>query len=638
MVAPLSYEVPTPLSGPSALGLTLQIGDVVNVPLSGRNVDGWIVGFEEAAPPGVTLRPINRVVSVGPTSEIIDLCYWAARHWCGRPSTLLKSANPPRRIRQRIQPFKQHSQHTARAGQQHQVPLAADFWDHDGDVFVAEVAPTENIVAVVSSVMATARTLVLIPQVETANRMVRQLRTMGHTVARWPDEWPLARAGANVVGTRPAAFASIENLEAIVVIDEHDPLLQQESSPTWHARDVAVERGRRLGIPTMLLSPIPSLEARFISAGCDSGTADAQQHRLDLETVPTVRRRRGSTARQYWPEVQVIDRRGEDSSRTGLYSPRLVQMMRDTVAANERVLCILNRTGRSQLLICRSCQSMITCSDCGATVRLEDDEHLHCAACGATRPSICAECGATRLVQLRIGVSKAREELEVLLGVEVASLTAQGDISRTASDTRGKSGTTFRDPERYMAVVGTSAALARRSAYSLVAFLDFDQQLLSPGYRTSERAAAQLVAAARLLTATHKPTSHSAQDVLRKATHVRPVVAIQTRMPEHGVIEFIERSDTTPLAQTELERRQLLELPPVRNAAVVGGEASPQFIEQLQQQLGLEIRQRNDQAWMVQADSRDQLIDAISRVERGPGRLRLQIDPFEFPRWTQPAK
>lgn len=638
MVTPLSYEVPTSLSGPTALTSTLQIGDVVNVPLSGRNVDGWIVGFDAEPPEGVSLRPINRVVSVGPTVEVIDMCYWAARQWGGRPSPLLKTANPPRRIRQRIQPLSHTAQITHRVKAHQQVPLAADFWDHDGDVFVAEVAPNEDMVAVVSAVMSQAQTLVLVPQVDMANRTVRQLRSFGHTVARWPEEWPLARAGAHVVGTRPAAFASMEQLEAIVVIDEHDPLLQQESSPTWHAREVVVERGRRLGIPTMLLSPIPSLEARFIAAGFDGGSADAQQHRLDLESVPTVRRRRGSTARQYWPEIQVIDRRGEDSSRTGLYSPRLVQMMRDAVASGERVLCILNRTGRSQLLICRSCQSMITCSDCGATVRLEDDELLHCTQCGATRPSICAECGATRLVQLRIGVSKAREELEVLLGVDVAALTAQGGTAPAPTVGAPIGDAAAVDPERYMAVVGTSAALARRSSYSLVAFLDFDQQLLSPGYRTGERAAAQLVAAARLLTSTRSLSPKNMSRTSHDEASARRMVAIQTRMPEHAVIEFIERGDTTPLAQTELERRQLLELPPVRNAAVIGGEASPAFIYQLQQQLGLQIRQRNDQAWMIQANSRDDLVDAISRVERGPGRLRLQIDPFEFPRWTQSGK
>lgn len=640
MTSPLSYEIPAQLKGPAALSSQLAVGDLVNVPLSGRNVYGWIVGFDDEAPHGVTLRPINRVASVGPSPDIISLCYWTAEQWVGRPSPLLSSASPPKRIQQRIAPFAA----TRSAQQQSMVPLAADFWEQQSNVFVAEVAPTEDLVAVVSSVLSVARTLVIIPNVEFANRMARQLRSRGHTVARWPDEWALARAGASVVGTRPAVFASMDQLEAIIVIDEHDPLLQQESSPTWHARDVAVERGRRHDIPVMLLSPIPSLEARFIAAGVHRGDHEAQTQRLEMETVPTIRRRRGATARHYWPEIQVIDRRGEDSSRTGLYSPRLVQLMRDKIAANERVLCILNRTGRSQLLICRSCQSMVTCAECQGVVRLEDDTLLHCTQCGESRPSICTECGATRLVQLRIGVSKAREELEVLLGVSVASVTAQHHHKqqRTPHDSTRKSGrpkssvsghslgtdanSTMRDdPDRCLAVVGTSATLNQPGRFAMVAFLDFDQQLMSPGYRTGERAATQLIGAARLLRSHQHESS-------------RPMVALQTRMPEHPVIEFIERGDPTPLAQGELERRQLLELPPIRNAAVIGGESSPAFVAQLKHVEGLTIRQRNDQAWMIQAASRDELIAALNRVERGPGRLRLQVDPYEFPRWTQEGR
>ena len=72
------------------------------------------------------------------------------------------------------------------------------------------------------------------------------------------SDWAQARAGATVIGTRAAAFAPVADLAAVVVLDEHDERWQQERAPTWHARDVAVERARRAGVPCVLVSPAPS--------------------------------------------------------------------------------------------------------------------------------------------------------------------------------------------------------------------------------------------------------------------------------------------------------------------------------------------------------------------------------------------
>ena len=58
--------------------------------------------------------------------------------------------------------------------------------------------------------------------------------------------WADARAGrCVVVGGRVAVWAPVPDLAAIVVLDEGDEALQEERTPTWNARDVAVERARR---------------------------------------------------------------------------------------------------------------------------------------------------------------------------------------------------------------------------------------------------------------------------------------------------------------------------------------------------------------------------------------------------------
>ena len=76
---------------------------------------------------------------------------------------------------------------------------------------------------------------------------------------------------------------------AIVVLDEHDEALQEERNPTWHARDVAIERARRSGIACLLVSP-----ARRSSALAWAGAG--------------VRRPSRSEERAGWPVVDIVDR------------------------------------------------------------------------------------------------------------------------------------------------------------------------------------------------------------------------------------------------------------------------------------------------------------------------------------------
>ena len=396
-------------------------------------------------------------------------------------------------------------------------------------------------------------------------------------MAPYPSGWALGASGATVVGTRAAAWAPVADLAAVVVIDEHDEAHQQEQAPTWHARDVAIERARRAGVPCVLTSPCPTLEA--LAWG-------------DLLAADRTRDRAG------WPPVEVVDRRDEDPRRAGLFSAPLVRLLR----SDRRVLCVLNRTGRAQLLACAACGELARCARCAAAVQ-QPEEALHCPRCGDDRPAVCLQCGGTRFKNARAGVTRVREELAALVGEPVTELTAKSSADTPLS----------------RVVVGTEAVLQRIDRADAVAFLDLDQALLAPRYRAAEQALALVARAARVVAASGPASGRAAGHLL-----------LQTRSPEHEVVRAVVNADVQPVAVAERARRELLRFPPYSAMAEISGAAGPAFVSALGRPAGIEVAEAGEGRWWVRAADHDILCDALAQVDRPAGRLRIEVDPLRI--------
>jgi primosomal protein N' (replication factor Y) (superfamily II helicase) len=337
-------------------------------------------------------------------------------------------------------------------------------------------------------------------------------------VAEVPRDWAMAAAGGCVaVGARAGAWVSRPCLGAVLVLDEGDEVYQEERAPTWNARDVAVERARRAGVPCVLTSPHPSLEALALP-----GAELLAPSRAD--------------ERAGWPIVDVVDRRDEPPG-SGLYSSRLVDLLRQA-GPDRRVVCVLNRKGRALLLACGACGELARCEVCAGPMADAGDGVLQCRRCRATRPVVCTNCGATRMKALRVGVARARKELERLAGRPVAEVVA-GDGGRVPDAT---------------VLVGTEAVLHRVAGAHAVAFLDFDQELLAPRHTAGEQALALIVRAARLVGGRCRGPGPG------PGTGGR--ILVQTRLPGHEVLDAAVHADPSRFALVESARRAALRLPP----------------------------------------------------------------------------
>ena len=591
----------------------VHVGTRVRAPFHGRTVRGWVVDEDVGAPPGVDLLPLKSWLGWGPPSSLVELAEWAAWRWAGPASFFLRIASPDTIVRTLPAPPPPPLPPPPPApGDGTPLP--------PGDLDLAQAGvtvvrqppltdPIELVLSVVGDPGVRARAgsvLVLVPSSGWAERLTARLERRGCPTA---GIWEHARAGwPVVVGSRAGAWAPVPRLAAVVVLDAHDAAYREESAPTYSAVDVLVERARRVGVPCLLVSPVPPV---------------ALAARTGLRTVAPTR----LEERAGWPILERVDRRGADP-RSGMFSEEFVRLARSVLgdaAALQRgpLVCVYNRTGGARLLACRHCGELARCARCGAAAAQPRGEQvLRCPRCDETRPVVCAACGRLRMKTLRAGVSRLREELAALLGADV------GEVA-------GPRGAGVESPVPATPVlVGTEAVLHRVRRAAAVAFLDIDLHLLAPRLSSTEDTLALFVRAARLVGA-------------REAEAPWARMQAQTRVPDHPLLQAVALGEPTAVLAEEVAIRRTSALPPFAALAVVSGALAPAYAESLRREAedGLaaegaalsvsadpvSVAPLGDDRFLLRADSHDPLCDLLARTPRPPGRgLRVEVDPVSL--------
>jgi primosomal protein N' (replication factor Y) len=577
----------------------VRVGTIVRVPLHGRRVRGWVVADEvEPEAPASELRPLAKVVSEGPPPDVVELCRWAAWRYAGPLPLLLRSASPPNVVAPTAGP----ETHTA-VFPSRDPPAGIDAAGVEtllsrerGLLAWPPAAERRDLVGALLADEAS--TIVIAPDSSRVRALVEELRRCGREVivtrgndpdARRTESWDRARAGATVVvGGRIAVLAPVPDLAAVVVLDEGDEALEEERAPAWNARELALERARRAGVRCTLVSPAPTLEAQA-SVGPPSRPSRAFE-------------------RDGWPRVDVVDLRDEPPGR-GLFSDGLTTALHATLDRGARAVCVVNRKGRAHLLVCRQCGHIAQCEVCDAAV-VETDTGFACRRCGTERPRVCLQCNSTRFTRRRPGITRVREEMAALLSrVTVAEVDATTSALPAAQ-----------------VLVGTEAVLHRVDAapggIELAAFLEFDQELLATRYRAAEQALWLLVRAARVVGGRRRDGR----------------LLVQTRVPDHDVVEAALAADPTIVADAERARRRVLGFPPFGGLAELSGtpEAVDVACAGLRAVSGLRVlgpvALAASSRALLQSDTTEALCDALATVDlsaaREHGRLRVDVDPL----------
>ncbi|MSP44186.1 MAG: primosomal protein N', partial [Alphaproteobacteria bacterium] len=392
--------------------------------------------------------------------------------------------------------------------------------------------------------------LVLLPEIAlTAQFLHRFEARFGVAPAEWHSQLPESKrravwravAGGQArvaAGARSALYLPFPDLGLIIVDEEHDAAYKQEEGVIYHARDMAVVRAHLGGMPIVLSSATPSLETMV----------NAQNGRYAHLILPD---RHGGAQ---LASIEAVDMRHGGLRAGQFLSPRLRQLMAETLARGEQVMLFLNRRGYAPLTLCRACGSRMECPNCSVwLVEHRFHNRLLCHHCGheTPKPQACPACGVSgAMVALGPGIERLAEETAAAFPeFTPALLSGDQDMEETrraiAAFTRGET----------RILIGTQIISKGHHfpRLTLAGVIDADLGLAGGDLRAAERTFQLL---------------HQVSGRAGRAEHPGHAV-LQTYMPEHPVMQALISGDQEKFLAAETQARRARGLPPFGRLAAL---------------------------------------------------------------------
>jgi len=344
-----------------------------------------------------------------------------------------------------------------------------------------------------------------------------------------------------VIATRSGLFVSLPKLGIIIVDEEHDSSFKQSAGWRYSARDLAVVRAKQLNIPVVLGSATPSLESL-------NQVTSKQYQLLSMRQRPE---------QHTEPRYELLDIRKLPLEQ-GLSLP-LLDRMKTVLARGEQVLVFLNRRGFSPVLMCHECGWLADCQRCDSQYTVhQKQQRLRCHHCDSHRPipTTCPSCHSHSLTYVGQGTERIEETLrrhfpEVSMArIDRDTTRNKGAMSQYVSDIKNN---------KYQLLIGTQM-LAKGHHFpnlSMVAIVDMDGALYCADFRATERFGQLLM----------QVSGRAGR--ADKQGHI----VIQTRQPDHPLIQSLLYTSYDAFSQQLLSERQQTHWPPYVHLALINAEA-----------------------------------------------------------------
>jgi primosomal protein N' (replication factor Y) (superfamily II helicase) len=428
------------------------------------------------------------------------------------------------------------------------------------------------------------------------------------------------------VGARSALFLPYANLGLIVVDEAHEPSFKQEDGVQYHARDVAVMRGKFEDVPVILSSATPAIETRHM--------VEIGRYR----EVTLSNRYAGASL----PDMRAIDLTQDPPPRGRWLAPSLVAELEANLERSEQSLLFLNRRGFAPLTLCRHCGHRFQCPNCTAWMVEHRLMHrLACHHCGHVMPppKTCPECGEEdSLVACGPGVERIADEVETLFPQARTAIVTSDTIWSPA---RAAEFVAAMEAGAIDIVIGTQ--LVTKGYHfpnlTLVGVVDADLGLAGGDLRAAERSFQQIQQVAGRAGRGDKPGR----------------VLVQTHEPDAPVIAALVSCDAPGFYAAETEARRDAAMPPFgRLAAIIVSAENSSEAEAVARRIGhaapsvegmavfgpapaplAMLRGRHRQRLLIHAarslDVQDVIRDWLASIEwSAKVRVAVDVDPYSF--------
>ncbi len=215
------------------------------------------------------------------------------------------------------------------------------------------------------------------------------------------DEWRRIRSGKVdvVIGSRSALFSPLPDPGIVILDEEHEPAYKQnQSRPTYHARDAAIFLGQSLNIPVVLGSATPSVESYYHAERGDYHLVELH-HRIGADLPP----------------VEVIDLRNElHAGNTSIFSRRLQSELEQVLQKGQQAILYLNRRGAASCVLCRECGFVAMCDHCDMPLTYHSTERiLLCHYCNGQNRllHVCPQCNSSSIRYFGLGTEKVEDTI-----------------------------------------------------------------------------------------------------------------------------------------------------------------------------------------------------------------------------------
>ena len=143
-----------------------------------------------------------------------------------------------------------------------------------------------------------------------------------------------------MVGTRSAIFAPLDHLGLIILDEEQEASYKSESTPRYHARDVAKYRIAHARGLLVLGSATPAVESMFHAKAGNYHLFSLRQ-RYNQKALPRV----------IIADLKEALRAGSDA----ILGRELVGELEQNIQSGEQSILFINRRGTSRMVVCTEC-------------------------------------------------------------------------------------------------------------------------------------------------------------------------------------------------------------------------------------------------------------------------------------------